>query len=311
MGGALHAPPRSNRRGEGTEASPKPLHRPRPKSAASRRWGAQRSRRRRRGPRGTHRPSLRAAGPARSHEAGDPRQGAGDSHTTRKGRPGTPRALGVALTGAKGVALTPPQTFPARLGAKGEGSSPGVGRWNPGSRAGRGQAGSRPRCDLAEEQWVFRREGASPCPPPPNRRESPCVGYLQGLTPPAAPALAARSPPPRPARSSRARPQLTGRGWLDRPTGWGARRGRRAVLKLWAGTARSPSSLAGAEPPPPVPLLSRHRLPGRDVRSPESRGGGTAGGGWGTREGKAGARGAPPAPARLPALLWATLGQSW
>ena len=60
------------------------------RSAAPRRWGAPRSRRRRRGPRGTHRPSLGAAGPARSHEAGDSRQGAGDSHPTRGGRPGIP-----------------------------------------------------------------------------------------------------------------------------------------------------------------------------------------------------------------------------
>lgn len=312
MGGALHAPPRSNRRGEGTEASPKPLHRPRPKSAASRRWGAQRSRRRRRGPRGTHRPSLRAAGPARSHEAGDPRQGAGDSHTTRKGRPGTPRALGVALTGAKGVALTPPQTFPARLGAKGEGSSPGVGRWNPGSRAGRGQAGSRPRCDLAEEQWVFRREGASPCPPPPNRRESPCVGYLQGLTPPAAPALAARSPPPRPARGSRARPRLTGRGWLDRPTGWGARRGRRAVLKLWAGTARSPSSLSLAPsllpPSPSFPdTASRGVMSG--ARRAEGEGPREAGGGPGRGRPEPGERPQPqPASLRSFGQLWGRAG---
>ena len=131
-----------------------------------------------------------------------------------------PRALGVELAGARGVALTPPQTFPARLGAKGEGSSPGVGRWNPGSRAGRAQAGSRPACDLAEEQWIFLREGAPPCPPP-QSQGSPCVGYLQGLAPRAAPDLAARSAP-RPdqrADPGRAPDSPDAGGWTDRRAG--------------------------------------------------------------------------------------------
>ena len=84
--------------------------------------------------------------PRRSRSRALPRGGGpaprrrGLSHDER-GAARDPRALGVELAGARGVALTPPQTFPARLGAKGEGSSPGVGRWNSGSRAGRGAGG--------------------------------------------------------------------------------------------------------------------------------------------------------------------------
>lgn len=143
-------------------------------------------------------------------------------------------------------------------------------------------------------------------PSPPTAGTSLGPGPAGGSRPRCPPAHGARSPPTWP-RGPRARSQLTGRWRLDRPTGWGARRGRRAVLKLWAGTVRPPSSpLGGAEPPPHVPLLPRSCLPGRDVRSRESGVGGTAGGGgrhWRER----GALGAPPDPARLPAPL----GQVW
>lgn len=128
--------------------------------------------------------------------------------------------------------------FSRRPGAQGAGRSPGVGSWNSGSRASAGRAGSlRPR-SLAEGRWISDTEG--PALPPNN-----CNGRTPGsrARAPAAPAHAARSPQTC-ARGPRARFPLTGRWRLDRPRGWSARRGRRAVLKLWAGTARPPSSLA-------------------------------------------------------------------
>nr|XP_020750437.1 basic salivary proline-rich protein 1-like [Odocoileus virginianus texanus] len=151
-----------------------------------------------------------------------------------------------------------------------------------------------------------------PPPPQPQSQGSPCVGYLQGLTPPAVPALAARSPPPRPARGSQARPRLTGRGWLDRPTGWGARRGRRAVLKLWVGTARSPSSLSLAPsllpPSPSFPdTASRGVMSG--ARRADGEGPREAGGGPGRGRPEPGERPQPqPAPLRSFGQLWGRAG---
>lgn len=215
------------------------------------------------------------------------------------------------MTGAKGVALTPPQTFPARLGAKGEGSSPGVGRWNPGSRAGRGRREVGPGAIWRRNSGFSAGRGPLPAPPAPIAGIS-LRRVLAGAHAPRCPGsrcpeppapTCARLPGAPPTHRTRVAGPTDGLGREARPPGCFEALGWDCALSLLP--------LAGAEPPPPVPLLSRHRLPGRDVRSPESRRGGTAGGGWGTREGKAGARGAPPAPARPPALLWATLGQSW
>lgn len=71
---------------------------------------------------------------------------------------------------------------------------------------------------------------------------------------------------PRPARLPAASP--THRALAAAPTGGlGAGRGRRAVCKLWAGTARPPSALSVARSLLPRRPPSRSRLPGRDVRS--------------------------------------------
>lgn len=138
--------------------------------------------------------------------------------------------------------------------------------------------------------------------PPTNCRDPPPGPSTYRARAPAAPAHVARCPPTY-ARGPQTRPQLTRRWRLDRRMGWGARRGHRAVLKLWAGTARPPSSLSVVRSLLPTnPSFPRSRLPGRDVRGRERGVGGAAGGGWGTPERRVGAFGAPPAPARLSAL---------
>ncbi|CAN0485987.1 unnamed protein product [Rangifer tarandus platyrhynchus] len=87
-------------------------------------------------------------------------------------------------------------------------------------QGGPGQAGSRPRCDLAEEQWIFRREGASPCPPSPNRRDLPASGTCRGSRPP----LSRLSLPGAPRPDLRAAPRRApdspdAGGWTDRRAG--------------------------------------------------------------------------------------------
>lgn len=118
--------------------------------------------------------------------------------------------------------------------------------------------------------------------------------------------------PPRPARGSRARPRLTGRGRLDRPTGWGARRGRRAVLKLWAGTARSPSSLSLA--PSLLPTSPSFPDPASQgvmsgARRAEGEGPREAGGGPGRARPEPGQRPLPqPASLRSFGPVWGRAG---
>lgn len=120
----------------------------------------------------------------------------------------------------------------------------GGGKVESGIQGGPG-AGGKPARVRSGGGTVDFPQGRGPSLPP-----TPIAGIslrrvLAGARAPCCPgSRCPERPPPRPARGSRARPRLTGRGRLDRPTGWGARRGRRAVLKLWAGTARSPSSLS-------------------------------------------------------------------
>lgn len=104
------------------------------------------------------------------------------------------------MAGARGAALTPPQTFPARLGAKGEGDWPGVGRWNSGSRAGSAQAGSLRPGKPAEEEWIRGMDGPRPLPTNCRdlsrsgtcRRHAPALPH--GARGPEPPDVAARSP---------------------------------------------------------------------------------------------------------------------
>lgn len=112
---------------------------------------------------------------------------------------------------------------------------------------------------------------------------------------------------PRPARGSRARPRLTGRWRLDGPTGWGARRGRRAVLKLWAGTARPPSSLSVA----PSLLPTSPLLPDPASRGVMSGAGKRSGRNHGRRVGAAGEKGRSPGSAPSPSPPSFELPPSW
>lgn len=132
-------PSKPHQSGEGDRHLPSSalriLHRARPKKVAPRRWGVQPSPRP--GREGCAAPDdpltgLGEARPVRSLKLGTVRRGAGDPPGTRGLALGSKRP-GVQLAGAKKTALTPPQTFPARPGAQGEGSYPGVGRWNSGS----------------------------------------------------------------------------------------------------------------------------------------------------------------------------------
>lgn len=186
----------------------------------------------------------------------------------RGGWPGLRELPGVKLAGAKGTALTPPQTFPARPGAQGEGRYPGVGRRNSGSRA------SAPRREVCAPVIWRRKSGFSTGRGPLSASRQiagdPLSPVRTGPVPPL-PRRTLPGAPPTCARGSGARSPLTGRWRLDRPMGWGARRGRRAVWKLWAGTARPPSSLSVVQSLlPTLPSFPRSRLPGRDVRSQES-----------------------------------------
>lgn len=151
--------------------------------------------------------------------------------------------------------------FPARLGAKGAGSSPGVGRWNSGSGANSAQWWGDVRALV-----VWRRTGGfsvrmglgSSLPPPPQRQRPRSVGA--GVRGPLPRAHAARSPPtwpPRPApcarHARRANPthralvagRTDGLGRDARPPGCFEALGWDCALSLLP--------RRGAEPPPRVP----------------------------------------------------------
>lgn len=140
--------------------------------------------------------------------------------------------------------------------------------WDPG-RAG-GQAGSRPPCDLTEEQWIFRWEGAPPCPRP-NSGISRVGAFCRGLPAPRCPGSRCPGAPPPDQRGPGRAPDspdaaagpTDGLGRVARPPG---------CFEALAGDCALSLLLSLAPSLPTSPPSSDPDSQGGDVRARELRG---------------------------------------